>query len=83
MENVNSKETLKGLVQIQWQEMNVNPLELPEPLHKLVTTIDKHSLLKLITHKQNIRFHVLLNTPCKHSQYRVEKVCEPLVLITA
>ena len=28
----------------------VNPLELPRFLHKLVTTIDKRSVLKLITH---------------------------------
>ena len=57
---------------------NVHPLEIPGYLHKmvmtfnllmtfnLVPTIDKHSLLKLITHKQCYIFMSLLNTPCKH-----------------
>lgn len=39
-------------------------------------------MLKLITHKQFYIFMSLLNTPCKHSQCRVGKVCEPLDLIT-
>ena len=44
-------------------------------------TLWKHSLLKLI-HKQFYIFMSLLNTLRKHSQCRVGKVCEPLVLIT-
>ena len=38
---------------------------------------NRHSLLKLITHKQLYVVMSLLNTPCKHSQCRVGKVCEP------
>ena len=39
-------------------------------------------MLTLITHKQLYIFMSLLNTVCKLSQCRVEKICEPLDLIT-
>jgi hypothetical protein len=69
---------------VQWQEnVYVNPLEIPGFLHKLVikfdTTIDKHSLLKLITQKQLYVFVSLLNTPYKHSQSRVGKYVNPWI----
>lgn len=41
--------------------------------------IERHTLSKLIQHKYDI---FLLNAKCKHLQYSVDKVCEPLGLIT-
>ena len=77
------REPCKG-VMYSGKKKYVNPLELPGFLHKLVIkfdliyvpTIDKHSVLKIIT---QITVYVLsiLNTSFKHSQYGLEKLCEP------
>ena len=63
---------------IHWQEKVCEPLELPGLLHTLVikfdlifrlfqfdlifTTIDNHSVLKLITHKNIVFFLSILKT---------------------